>query len=521
MDSSPTLGAAGVEEPKANTESGYVQIFRASALIGGSTAIGVLLGLIRTKVLALLLGPAGIGLFGIYGAIVDLAATVAGLGIASSGVRQVAEATGENDSRKIEATVRALRRLSIGLGVIGAVVLVALALPVSKVTFDSGAHAAAIVVLGAAVLLRCVAAGEAALLQGLRRIPELALTSIVGAIAATLGSIGLVWWLGEAGIAASIVLTSAAGLAATLWFSTRVRSRIPDLGGAELRGLYSGLLGLGIVFMVSALVQHVGAYVVRTTTYRELGAEAAGHYHAAWTIGSMYLGMILTAMGTDFYPRLVAGFGDPRRCNQIVNEQVYASLLLAGPGVLATLTFSSLALSLLYSSAFEPASATLRWICVGMAMRIVTWPLGYIIVASGRKATLLWVELAWTVFYISMSWVMIKSAGLVGAGVAFALSYVLHWAVVFPIARRLTGFAWSHENWRLIVAYLASIALVAASFEIGGQVAGLLVGSILVLASLAYALRQSWKLVQSEVLPKGIRQWLGQVARRFSPTDPP
>lgn len=499
--------------PETPTGNGYAQIFRASALIGASTAAGVVLGLVRTKFVALLLGPAGVGLFGMYGAIVDLATTIAGLGVSSSGVRQVAEAAGENDRGRIEVAASATRRLSLALGALGGVALIALAGPVSRVTFGTESHAIAVMVLGAAVFLRCAAWGEGALLQGLRRIPELALTSVVGALAATVGSIALVWWVGEAGIAPAIVFAAAASLVATLWFSRRVVSGAGTGGDTARNALYSSLLGLGVVFMAGALGQHVGAYVVRTAIFQELGADAAGHYHAAWTIGSLYIGMILAAMGTDFYPRLVAAFADPRRCNAVVNEQVRASLLLAGPGVLFTLTFSALALSLLYSSEFRPAAETLRWICVGMALRIVTWPLGFIIVASGRKTTLLLIELAWTGFYVLCSWMLIGALGLDGAGFAFALSYLLHWGLVFPIVRRMTGFAWDPENWRLIVTYLAAILVVTLTFDVAGSLVGAAIGSVFVLASVVYASHQAWRLVESDLLPAKVRRLAGALAR--------
>jgi PST family polysaccharide transporter len=367
--------------------------------------------------------------------------------------------------------------------------------------------------LGIAVFLRCAAGGETALLQGLRRIPELALTSIIGALATTVGTILLVWSIGERGITAAIVLAAAAGLAAALWFSRRVGSGSSVPSNSQVRELYLGLLSLGIVFMVGILGQHVGAYVVRTAVFRELGADSAGYYHAAWTIGGLYIGMILAAVGTDFYPRLVAAYTDPKRCNAIVNEQVRVSVLLAGPGVLATLTFSSLALSLLYSADFQPAAGTLRWICAGMALRVVTWPLGFVIVAGGRKVALLSVEIGWTVFYVVGSLVLIQKLGLVGAGVAFALSYVLHWALVFPIVRRLTGFSFDAENRRLILLYLGAVVLVTAAFDLGNGRLAVAFGVCVVIASVGYASRQAWNLVESEMVPRRLKRIVERFAR--------
>src|SRR5438552_256685 len=92
--------------------STYGQILKSSALIGGSTVLSIALGIVRNKAMALILGPAGMGLMGIYSSIADLARTVAGMGINSSGVRQIAEAVGTGDTHRIARTVTTLRRVA-------------------------------------------------------------------------------------------------------------------------------------------------------------------------------------------------------------------------------------------------------------------------------------------------------------------------------------------------------------------------------------------------------------------------
>ena len=54
------------------------QIFRSSAIIGGASVINMVIGMVKVKVLAVLLGPAGIGLMGLYQNIMSMAATLAG-----------------------------------------------------------------------------------------------------------------------------------------------------------------------------------------------------------------------------------------------------------------------------------------------------------------------------------------------------------------------------------------------------------------------------------------------------------
>ena len=44
----------------------YRQILRSTSIIGGASVINILIGLVRVKVAAVLLGPAGIGLIGLF-----------------------------------------------------------------------------------------------------------------------------------------------------------------------------------------------------------------------------------------------------------------------------------------------------------------------------------------------------------------------------------------------------------------------------------------------------------------------
>jgi len=138
----------------------YGQILKSSALIGGSSMVNIAIGIIRTKAMAVFLGPAGFGLMGLYGSIVDLAQSIAGMGINSSGVRQIAEAAGSGETERIARTVVVLRRTSVVLGILGAVLLIVFSRQVSTLTFGSDQHAVAVALLSLAVFFRLVSAGQ-------------------------------------------------------------------------------------------------------------------------------------------------------------------------------------------------------------------------------------------------------------------------------------------------------------------------------------------------------------------------
>jgi PST family polysaccharide transporter len=280
----------------------------------------------------------------------------------------------------------------------------------------------------------------------------------------------------------------------------------------------SGMLKLGFVFMTSALMTTGVTYVVQLILLRQIGGPegvdagkaALGCYQAAWFVGGYFASFILQAMGTDFYPRLTAAAHNNAECNRLVNEQAEVSLLLAGPGLLATLTFAPLVIIIQYSTRFEPAVEVLRWICLGMLLRVVTWPIGFIIVAKNAKKLFLGTEIASNLLHVGLVWLGVKYFGLRGTGMAFFGMYVLQWCGIYAIVRSLSGFRWSGENVRIGLAYAAIVAVVFASHYLPlRQSAVLTLGFVATAATGMFSLKKICRMVPLERFPRRVRQLLG------------
>jgi PST family polysaccharide transporter len=488
----------------------YGQILRSSALIGGSSLTTVALGIVRTKAMAVLLGPAGVGLLGVYGSIVDLAQSGASLGTSSSGVRQIAEAVGSGDAHRIARTVTVLRRASLVLGLLGGLLLLAFASNISTLTFGTTEHAFAVGLLAFAVALRVISGGQAALIQGMRRISDLAMLGILGGLAGTIISIVAVYLLGKDGIVPALIAIAATALLSSWWYSQRVPISASPMAAREVARESTALLKLGLAFMASGLMTMGIAYLVRLLVLRSVGFEAAGLYQAAWGLGGLYIGFILQAMGADFYPRLTAVASNNAECNRIVNEQAHVSLLLAGPGVIATVTFAPLVIGLLYTSAFQPAVPLLRWICAGMMLRVVTWPMGFIILAKGDQKLFFLTELAWTLVHAGLAWLCVPALGVDGAGVAFFGSYIFHAALIYPAVRWLSGFRWSGPNRQTASFFLGIVAVVLLGFHLLSPAVATAVGVVALAVSTIYSLRALLRLGALDETPLLVRQTLAR-----------
>jgi PST family polysaccharide transporter len=209
-------------------------------------------------------------------------------------------------------------------------------------------------------------------------------------------------------------------------------------------------------------------------------------------------------MGADFYPRLTAVAKDNAECNRLVNEQAHVSLLLAGPGVIATISLAPLVIALFYSTKFYAAVDVLRWLCLGMALRILSWPMGFIILAKGAQRFFFWSEAAWTVVYLALAWVCVDSFGLNGAGIAFFGSYIFHVLMVVLIVRRLSGFRWSVETKKASFFFIALLGLVFWATHTLPPVLGVITGTLVAALSGVYSVRVLIKLVSHDRIPRRI-----------------
>lgn len=450
VSSLPASEAASLNtDVTAQTRSqGYRNILKSTALIGSATAINIGIGMVRTKAMAMLLGPAGYGVMGTYGQITELTRSIAQLGINSSGVRQIADAVASDDQRYIARTVFVLRIVSMACALMGAAGLAIFAAPVAELTFANAEHTSAMWWLALAVFFGLVTGGQGALLQGMRRVPEMAKLAVIGGLMGLVASVPLVYFFGVDGIAPSMTVAAACLALASWWYTRRIKLDRPAMAMSEVVKESSALFKLGLAFLISGFLMQGAAYLVRLVILRYEGADAAGIYQAAWTLGGLYAGFVLQALGTDFYPRLVGLAHSDGECNRAINEQAQISLLLAIPGLVATIAFAPLVITLFYSSEFQAAVELLRWICIGMALRVLIYPVGYIVVARNKQLLFFLMDAAWAVINVLLTWWLVNWIGIIGAGLAYAASYASHALVVYVAARRLSNFRWSPATFR-------------------------------------------------------------------------
>ncbi|MDT0631814.1 O-antigen translocase [Rubrivirga sp. S365] len=447
-------------------EPTYRSILRATSIVGGGSLITILVGLARAKGVALLIGPAGLGIIGLLTSVMTTATTVLGLGLASSSVRSVAAAVG--DPAALGAIRRALWRSNVLLGLVGLAALSLLSVPIARYVFGSGARAADVAWVSVGVLAALVAGAQMALLQGLRRTGDLARASVTGAVVAAAAGLTLLAIFRSDGIRWFVISTPVATMGAAFWFTRSLR---PVRGaaappGAAVWSQWRAMISLGWVLMVAGVAGGVVDLFVRSVLARHLGVDAAGQYQAASAISIQYLGLILGAMAADYYPRLAQVADRPEAFRAAVNEQLEVAVLLAGPLLLAVLGLAPWVLTALYSSDFRAGDDLLRGLVVADVLKMATWTIGFALLARGRSAAFLALELTGQAVFAGATHLLVPRVGLVGVGAAFCLYLVWSVAIGWGGVRPWHGVSMHRRPAFYLAALLGAAILTAGASQV-------------------------------------------------------
>ena len=163
-----------------SNQSSYRSIFKATSLFGSVQFFQILIQIVKSKFIAILLGPAGVGIIGLYQSGMQLVQNITNMGLASSAVRDVSEAFGLKDYSRINQVITTIRRLVWGTGILGMIALAVVSPILSKISFGNYDYTIPFIVLSVTLLLDQICAGQKVILQGLRRLTELAKCSVIG-----------------------------------------------------------------------------------------------------------------------------------------------------------------------------------------------------------------------------------------------------------------------------------------------------------------------------------------------------
>ena len=458
---------------------------KAMGLFGGVQVAGILCSIIRTKLVALWIGPVGIGLFGLFNNALEMLSTGTNLGIRSSSVRDISQATEGRDTSLVARMVSVVRKWSLWLGLAGALLTLMLAPLLSQLTFGDGTHIWGFVALSIAVLLQALTNGEYAVLQGSGHLKRLASVTLWGTIVGLAVSIPLFYFLRERSILPSIIAYAVA-LASFAWVFRNREFPHVEMTRHETFEMGKGFVKLGIYMTLGNFASILASYAFNAWLNVNAGTDTVGYYQAGYTLINKYTGLILTALGMEYYPRLAKVAESRMRLRAFVSQEINVAIAVMAPVVALFILLREVVVWLLYTPEFNVILTFVSWGMIGTVLRTLSWCLAFTILAKGDGKTYLWTEVASAVINLVLNIVFYRWWGLTGLGIAFLVSYLFYTLIVAAVYFKVYRLRVSHGSiynllWTLAVASAVMIAMET------GQTA---IAVIMTVVSLIVATRQ-------------------------------
>lgn len=481
-------------------ENSYRSILRGTSAFGGVQLFQILVNLLRGKFVAIFLGPAGMGISALLASATATIQQFSSLGLNLAIVREVA--TNKDDPHALSTAMSVGRRLIYATAIVGALVCLLFAAPLSRLTFGSDEYTLWFAALSLMLFFGIAGAGQLSMLQGLHAVRRLSLSSLVGALAGLCIGVPLYWLLGVKGIVpAMIVLALTTYIFYTISLRQTVGQALPRTRFAwrSHSPLVKRLIALGLVLMASNLIGSLASYIVVTYVRHASDVTTVGLYQGANSLTNQYIGMVFSAMALDFFPRLSAAAADNSKVRTIVNRQTEIVALICTPLVIALILSAPLVIRLLLDSRFLDSVPLMRWMGFGILFRALMFPLGYISFAKDDKRLYFCLEgLLGNTLSLIFSITLFHFFGLIGLGIAIAVDASVSLAIYYFVNSRRYGFRYSRRSLRLMLyALILGGAVFGFSF-IGNAAVAYTLMSLTLAVSAAYGFVALRRLLREE-----------------------
>ena len=401
-------------------------------MFGSVEAVTMLCGLVRNKLFAIWTGVAGVGLLGLYSAAFEMITASTQLGLRTSSVQSIASARGD----EVHRTVVAVRRFGLITALFGAIATMICSPLLSYLLFGDYEHCTAFMLLSAGVFLSACASAEWAVLQGRDFLKRIAVSSMIAVPLSLLLSVPIIYYLRRQSVV-PVLLVYSATLAAVMFLS-----RYREKGSGERVPIrdslfrIKGFVSLGFFLIASSLVEWGASLTVMSFLNREGGAEAMGYYQSGYSVAIRYVGIVFTALGVEYFPRLAsAAAGGARRTALIVSHQISLVLKLLTPCAALMAFFAAFIVQVLYSRDFMDVVPLVIFSTPGVILRGVSWSVAFVILAKGDGRLYFLTELVSSVICVLLNVAGYLMWGMAGVGISFTLWYALYLAIVWPVVR--------------------------------------------------------------------------------------
>jgi O-antigen/teichoic acid export membrane protein len=444
-----------------DSKASYYQILKTTTLFGGVQFFNIIISIIRTKLIAIFIGPAGMGITALLNSTINIISGISGLGIETSSVKHISSSYKNEDLNTVSTTVSVVRKLVLLTGILGALLAIVFSNWLSIITFGDSSHMYSFVFLSITLFFKQISLGQLVVLQGLRKIKLLAKANFYGNLFGLLFSIPVYYYYKIDAIVPTIIVASLSALIFSFYYSKKVKIKNIKLTNIQFTLVGKDIIKLGIMLTFSGLLTLLSTYLIQIYIVKTGNIEQVGFFNAGFTLLNSYVGIIFTVMSTDYFPRLSSISTDNEKIRISVMQQALISILIITPIIILFLIFIPLIVKIIYTSKFISIIPMVCFGIIGMLFKAVSWSMGFILLAKGDSEIFIKTAIGFNFLSLFLNILGYYYYGLEGLGFSFLIYYFLHFIIVKIITKKRYGFYFENKFYQT---YLICIIMCCSTF---------------------------------------------------------
>lgn len=409
-----------------------IKVFSLNAL---STFVRMLAGMVSVKVVAVIIGPAGIALLGQLNNFSSILLGMANGGINSGITKYVAEY--KDDESKVKGYISNALRITIVCSFVISLILILFCKQLSHLILLSEDYYYVFIVFGITISLFTLNGLVISILNGYKEFKLYVRVSIFGTIAGLLYSILLVFLWGLPGAMINAVTFQSIMFFVTLWMCRKLPWMKREYFVQKLnKPNIKQYLGYSLMTLTTLALLPTCQMLLRGYVMSELSPADAGIWEGMNRISNMYLSVITSAFAIYYLPRLseISNLVELRseifRCYKVIVP------MLLGISVLIFL-LKRIILWVLFTPEFYPMENLFGWQLAGDIFKMCSWLLSYLMVAKAMTSKFVLTEITFNLSYLVLAFLFMKYNGIVGLVQGYLITYILYMIAMCILFRKI------------------------------------------------------------------------------------
>lgn len=406
---------------KRASKADIVKVF---SLTSVSTLVKMLTGFVSVKVVASIIGPAGVALVGQLNNFATIAMSLSSGGINNGITKYISEF--KNDEGKVRTYLSTALRITVICSLCVGVAMIVLNRLLSQLILQTEEYWYVFLIFGFTILLYALNLMLLSIVNGFKEFKKYVKINIANSVVGLCFTLVFVLTLGLPGALVSAVTYQSVMLFITMWMVRKSSWAAWSNFKERLNRLASKqYFKYTLMTLTTAATLPISQLLLRSYVISEISPIEAGWWEAMNRLSNMYLMVITTSFTVYYMPRL-SELSDKYELRREIFKAYKLIVPILIVGFALIYLFRHLIIKILFSPEFLPMENLFIWQLIGDFFKICSWLLAYIMIAKAMTKKFVATELSFSMIYIALGFVFIKWNGVVGIVQAYLLNYILY-----------------------------------------------------------------------------------------------